>query len=78
MDRKPSTEKKVPPYSGACPKQPHDKIVWRGMFAAAKDAHRKTLGLVAVKGTRGWFQVQGDPTPYSIELSAEELEMFHL
>lgn len=79
MDRKPSTAIKAPRYCGACPRRPMNKDLWKVLFDAAREAHGKEqLGLVSVKGDRAWFQVTGDPTPYSIVLSDAELAMFHL
>lgn len=56
-----------------------NKDLWKALFDAAREAHGKEqLGLVSIKGNRAWFQVTGDPTPYSIVLSDAELAMFHL
>lgn len=82
MDRKPNTTNPLPCDSTTCAKpRMAGSPLWRSMFAEAKAAlgvpeTGASFGLVGVSGTRGWFQVWSDHTPYNVELSTQELAMF--
>ena len=81
FDRKPSMDIPLPVDNTRCakPRMPGSTL-WCKMFADAKTAHiiaqNAHLGFIGTSGTRGWFQLRGDPSPYSIELTTQELDMF--
>lgn len=79
MDRKPSTTIRRPNGCTPLPKSDGDKALFRGIFVAAREAFNKPIqGLTGVRDGRAYFQIVGDSTPYSIALTLEEINLFHL
>ena len=82
MNRQPSTTLPIPSSASLCTKPKRaGSPTWKNMFKAAQQAlgiDSQELGLVGISGQRAWFQIWADTTPYSIELSPRELDMFFI
>lgn len=72
MDRSPSTTIKPVKPSGILPPIGGRREAFKNVFAAGKHAFPQVKGLTCIDRNRAFFQVTGDPTFYSVAITAEE------
>lgn len=72
MNRAPSTSIKPTKPQGILPPVGERRAVFRAVFKAGVEAHSEVNGLTCIDAQRAYFQVVGDPTFYSVAITAEE------
>ena len=71
MNRNPSTEIRYTSKT-AVPAFPRDKALLSEVLATARAAFPEVSGLTHVSADRAYFQANGDPTHYSLAVTADE------